>query len=89
LLAITFVGVDAATNFGHSLRSRFMLEDGYINFNHGSYGSAPREVIAAQQKFVEIMESRPDPWFRGGYQAILQTVRSQLARCIGVFFPIS
>lgn len=63
------------------MRSQFMLADGYINFNHGSYGCIPKPVYQAQQEFVMQQESRPDPWFRGGYQSIIQSVRAKVASC--------
>jgi hypothetical protein len=50
------------------------MAETYVNLNHGSYGSAPREVIESQFKCVHDMESRADAWFRGGYQVLAFTV---------------
>ena len=52
------------TVFGHELSHLFMLEPGFTNLNHGSFGTMPKAVYAQQRKYIEQMESRPDDWFR-------------------------
>ena len=48
--------------FGEACRHHFKLDfhSGYTHLNHGSYGVAPRRVLAALFKEVEAMESFPD-----------------------------
>ena len=31
--------------FGSSLKELFLLEDGYVNYNHGSFGAVPKAVM--------------------------------------------
>eukprot|EP00730_Choanoeca_flexa_P012085 TRINITY_DN3199_c0_g1_i1.p1 TRINITY_DN3199_c0_g1~~TRINITY_DN3199_c0_g1_i1.p1 ORF type:complete len:472 (+),score=102.54 TRINITY_DN3199_c0_g1_i1:23-1417(+) len=65
--------------FGHALLDQFMLESGFVNLNHGSFGAVPKVVHEAQLDFTRQAEARPDDWFRGGYQTILGRMRSQLS----------
>ena len=57
----------APTPLGHPALPLFQIDPNYLNFNHGSFGSTPRDVIAAQAKYRDLAEARPDPWFRVGY----------------------
>ena len=65
--------------------AEFSFEPGYVNLNHGSYGSAPRSVTAAAAEFTAACEANPDAWFRfpdrlwPAYEAL----RQRLARVIG------
>jgi len=61
----------------------FQLGQGYINFNHGSYGCTPREVTLAQQQYMSQMEAYPDLFFRVDYRTILINVRQRLAKYVG------
>jgi len=67
-------------SFGHDMLSQFMLDATYTNMNFGSFGCLPKHVRDAQQAYTNQMEARPDVWFRGGYQSILNNVRETLAR---------
>jgi hypothetical protein len=59
--------------FGHSILHLFQLQKGYINLNHGSYGSTPIEIIQEKRKWEDVMENNPDYWFRYQlYQEIIQ-----------------
>lgn len=42
---------DQANSFGHQRLADFYLDPGYVNVNHGSYGSCPRKVVAAKRKW--------------------------------------
>ena len=42
-----------------------MLEKGYVNLNHGSFGATPRSVIEGEHRWEAQMELNPDRWFRG------------------------
>eukprot|EP00931_Biecheleriopsis_adriatica_P110476 TRINITY_DN84769_c0_g1_i1.p1 TRINITY_DN84769_c0_g1~~TRINITY_DN84769_c0_g1_i1.p1 ORF type:complete len:459 (-),score=72.10 TRINITY_DN84769_c0_g1_i1:63-1370(-) len=74
------------STFGHALLSEFVLEDGYTNLNHGSFGASPRAVLEAHHAWQLKMEQQPDFWFRyGGPGTLLgelDRVRTRLARYI-------
>jgi hypothetical protein len=60
----------SSQQFGHSLLPQFGFRPGYINLNHGSYGSAPRAVTANQTAWIRQCEENPDGWFRSGVSPI-------------------
>lgn len=70
-------------SFGHDMLSEFMLDPGYLNLNHGSFGSTPRPVISAQQSYVEQCEARPDIWYRKEYKTLLAEAREATAKLVG------
>ena len=39
------------SEFGKHLLTKFHLDDAYINLNHGSYGSVPKEVLNARNAY--------------------------------------
>ncbi|KAF8604139.1 PLP-dependent transferase [Ceratobasidium sp. AG-I] len=66
--------------FGHPMLQYFMFDKGYINLNHGSYGSVPRQVF---DKCIEInkrSEGRPDSFHRREYQDELLDCRTKVAK---------
>ena len=50
--------------FGHSLLADFGFRPGYLNLNHGSYGSVPRVVTENQSGWIRQVEESPDAWYR-------------------------
>ena len=50
--------------FGKHLLPLFYLDPTYININHGSYGSPPREVGEVYHKLQEQMDFSPEKWIR-------------------------
>jgi selenocysteine lyase/cysteine desulfurase len=64
------------------MRDRFLLASGFTNFNHGSFGSVPKEVNEAQRSYSLQCEARPDKWFRQDYFVCVDTARSMLAKYI-------
>lgn len=50
------------TDGGRS-RRRFGLEPGYTNFNHGSYGSVPTDVMKHHRELLDRVETNPDRWY--------------------------
>jgi isopenicillin-N epimerase len=46
-------------NFGPGMRERFALEPDMAFLNHGSYGAAPKEVLAVQADLRQRLESQP------------------------------
>lgn len=61
------------------MRSLFALAPTYLNFNSGSFGGAPRMVLQQRAAWSTLCEERPDPWYRGGYQAQARQVRATWA----------
>ena len=47
------------TPFGHPLHGLGSLDPGIRFLNHGSFGAAPRHVLAAQARWREAMEREP------------------------------
>ncbi|PRW50812.1 class V aminotransferase [Chlorella sorokiniana] len=46
--------------FGHAMRTElFMLEEGTVYLNHGSYGAALRVAVQAQRYFQDRLEAQP------------------------------
>ena len=92
LLALSLqVACSAQQQFGHNLLPLFGFKHGYINLNHGSYGSAPRSVTANQTAWVAQCEENPDAWFRSGvspttYFDYQDRVRALIAPYIGAEF---
>jgi len=70
------------TKFGRAMRDRFLLADGFQNFNHGSFGSVPKVVSDAQRAYSLQCEARPDKWFRQDYFVCVDSARSMLAAYI-------
>ncbi|KAG8715538.1 hypothetical protein FRC11_003289 [Ceratobasidium sp. 423] len=66
--------------FGHNMLRHFMFDEGYINLNHGSYGSLPRTVFDKSIELSKRIEGRPDSFHRREYQPELQDVRVRLAK---------
>ena len=54
-------------DFGSAFGAReFALAPNFTNFNHGSFGTTPRAVTAAQRRDAALGEARPDDWMRAG-----------------------
>jgi len=51
--------------------------------NHGSFGAAPRPVLAAQQRWRERIEAEPVRFFARDYQAALDRARAVLGPFVG------
>jgi len=60
----SYLDVDG-TPFGKELQSKyFHLEHGFINLNHGSFGTCPKAVLAKQFEYLVNEETHLDHWFR-------------------------
>ncbi|QRW04266.1 aminotransferase class-V protein [Ceratobasidium sp. AG-Ba] len=66
--------------FGHNMLQYFMFDKGYINLNHGSYGSLPRPVYEKCLEITKRSEGRPDSFHRREYQAELKECRAKVAK---------
>ena len=70
--------------FGHEMLREFGFEPGYVNLNHGSYGSAPRVVTAAAAEATAACEANPDAFYRfNGLFPQYEALRQRLAAYIG------
>ena len=67
-------------SFGRSSRHRFLLESGTAFLNHGSFGAAPRTVLAAAQRWRVRMEANPDRFLRYVLPGALRAAAGRLAR---------
>ena len=71
-----------AKPFGKEILSAFTMDPSYINLNHGSYGSVPKYVQAAQSKWREVTEMNPDLFFRYTVYDELFVARSAVANYV-------
>ena len=58
--------------FGTPMRRRFLLEPGTAFLNHGSFGTAPRVVLAGVDRWRRRMEANPDRFLREEMPAALR-----------------
>ena len=68
------------SSFGRSIRRRFFLEPGTAFLNHGSFGTAPRSVVAAAMRWQRRMEANPDRFLREVCPGALRSAAGRLAR---------
>ncbi|RIB04131.1 pyridoxal phosphate-dependent transferase [Gigaspora rosea] len=73
--------LNSTVEFGHSLRSKFLLEDDFIPLNNGSFGAYPKVIREALNSYREKFESNPDLWIRRnlgidttGINAVLKSI---------------
>ena len=50
--------------FAEKFKCELLLEQGYINLNHGSFGVCPRSLVQRKMTLLEQAEKRPDDWYR-------------------------
>lgn len=74
----------APTAFGTDLRPLFVLEDGSLHLNHGSYGATPRAVLDAQRAWRDRMEAEPSRFMEFEFRQGLRTAAARLAPYVGV-----
>ena len=62
----------------------WVLEDGVLHLNHGSFGATPAPVLEAQQRLCSRIEANPTKYFLGGdYQRELDSARRAVADFVG------
>ncbi|KZT73541.1 PLP-dependent transferase [Daedalea quercina L-15889] len=69
--------------FGHALRAFWAFDPGYVNLNHGSYGSLPLPVLFKCQELTVLAERSPDKFHRVTYMGMQEEVRKQVADVVG------
>lgn len=74
---------DSSLVFGKPLQSKlFLLEEGFINLNHGSFGATPRIIVQKQNQIMLEAEQHPDRWFRSRYFDHINVARERVAELI-------
>jgi isopenicillin-N epimerase len=66
---------------GKAVRHEWPLDWDFLNVNHGSYGAAPRVVLAAQREWQQRLEAQPGRFMR----AILPDALRNAAGRLGAF----
>ena len=62
----------------------WVLEEGVLHLNHGSFGATPMSVLEAQQRTRSRIEANPTKYFLGGdYQRELDSSRRAVADFVG------
>ena len=51
---------------GKAVRHEWAIDWDFLTVNHGSFGAAPRVVLAAQQDWQRRMEAQPEPVHASG-----------------------
>ena len=65
-------------------KDQWVLEEGVLHLNHGSFGATPTSVLEAQQRTRSRIEANPTKYFLGGgYQRELDSARCAVARFVG------
>ncbi|KAI0041920.1 PLP-dependent transferase [Auriscalpium vulgare] len=70
-------------SFGHGLLKYFTFAPGYVNLNHGSYGSVPGPVVAASQVIAAGIEANPDKFMRLDAADKIPTARRRMEQLVG------
>lgn len=71
-----------APPLGHAMLPYFKLAEGFINFNHGSFGCTPRVVLDKQREYTDEMEAYPDIWFRHKYRELIGVARKAISKYV-------
>ncbi|MGH6930461.1 MAG: hypothetical protein ACREEV_19240, partial [Dongiaceae bacterium] len=81
---LAVAAADGTVRYGHALRPLFNLQADAVFLNHGSFGLAPRAVLAAQAVLRAEMESQPVRFLaRQRLQPRLRAAAQQLASFLG------
>jgi len=67
----------------NELRRHWLLEEGVVFLNHGSFGACPRPVLDAQARLRERMEREPVRFFTRELPALRDAAREALAAFVG------
>lgn len=70
--------------YGNKLKHSFLLNENIINFNHGSFGAVPKEVMEEHMKLLIEQETYPEIWFRKtiyNYNTRSRDIISKLINC--------
>ncbi|KAH7385449.1 pyridoxal phosphate-dependent transferase [Phaeosphaeria sp. MPI-PUGE-AT-0046c] len=71
--------------FGKELREKdFLFREGYLNLNHGSFGTYPKCVREEMRRFQDTTEERPDSFIRYEYSSLLDKSRAAMGKLLNV-----
>lgn len=65
------------------MKEHFLLDPAITYLNHGSFGAAPREVIAYQRSLQEELEREPVQFFLRRLEPLLDETRAKVATFVG------
>jgi isopenicillin-N epimerase len=68
---------------GRAVRHEWALDRDFLSVNHGSFGAAPRVVLAAQQDWQRRMEAQPGRFMRAVLPDALRHAADRLGAFIG------
>jgi len=68
---------------GAAIRGEWTLDSDWLTINHGSYGAAPKPVLAAQQDWCRQMEAQPTRFFSRVFPAAVREAAATLAAFVG------
>ena len=68
---------------GRAVRDEWALDWGWLHVNHGSFGAAPRVVLAEQQNWRRRMEARPGWFMHHTLPRALRKAAEQLGAFVG------
>jgi isopenicillin-N epimerase len=68
---------------GKAVRHEWALDWDFLSVNHGSFGAAPRVVLAAQQDWQRLMEAQPGRFMRAVLPDALRHAADRLGSFIG------
>jgi isopenicillin-N epimerase len=77
----------APVRTAEQLRGDFLLDPGIVHLNHGSFGAAPRPVLARQQELRDAIERDPVEFLGRGLPDALAAARGEVAAYVGVADP--
>ena len=72
------------TEFGPGLRRFFLLEEGAVYLNNGSYGATPKSVMKAQRDWQEALEREPSRFMEREFRPALRVAAERLSGYLGV-----
>jgi isopenicillin-N epimerase len=64
-------------------RAPFLIDDGVVFLNHGSYGACPEPVLAEYQRWQRELEREPVDFLYRRLQGLLEEVRHELGAFVG------
>ncbi|KAI1637809.1 pyridoxal phosphate-dependent transferase [Biscogniauxia mediterranea] len=70
------------SKFGPRLLQHFGFQPEYRNLNHGSFGTAPRDIRKCMQHYQDLAEAAPDKAIRYDFPTILDESREAVAKIL-------
>ncbi len=71
------------SGLGRAVRHEWTLDPAWLSVNHGSFGAAPRRVLAVQDEWRRRMEAQPGRFFRREMIPALRDAAGRLAGFLG------